>query len=165
MTIEAPPEGTYGVRLPGFRPLRVLFEPLARMQISSYRRSGEAAMSRRMGFPVVLLTTTGAMTGLPRTVALGGFPDGNDAWLVAASNGGARHHPAWFINMVKHPDDIWLEVGRRKLKVLGESLTGRARDDALGRIAAVSARYGRYQDHTDRQIPIVRLAPAPPSLA
>lgn len=160
MTIEATPDGTHGARLPGFRLLRVFFEPLARMQINAYQRSGDAAVSRRMGFPVVLLTTTGARTGLPRTAVLGGFPDGEDAWLVVASNGGSRHHPSWFINMVKHPDRIWLEVGSRKLRVVGQSLTGQAREDALRRIAAISARYGGYQRRTDRQIPIVRLTPA-----
>jgi deazaflavin-dependent oxidoreductase (nitroreductase family) len=113
-----------------------------------------------MGFPVVLLTTTGAKSGLQRTTTLGGFADGDEAWLVVASNGGALNHPAWFINMVTNPDDIWLEVGKRKLKVRGESLKGAVRENAIRRIAATSARYAKYQDRTDREIPIVRLTPA-----
>jgi deazaflavin-dependent oxidoreductase (nitroreductase family) len=134
---------------------------MANLQVSWYRRSGGARMSRMVGFPVVLLTTTGAKSGLPRTTALGGFADGDDAWLVVASNGGAPKHPAWFVNMVHHPDQIWLEVGKRKLKVRGESVQGAARLDAFGRIAAISARYGKYQHQTDREIPVVRLTPAP----
>jgi deazaflavin-dependent oxidoreductase (nitroreductase family) len=114
-----------------------------------------------MGFPVVLLTTTGAKSGLPRTAVLGGFTDGDDAWLVVASNGGAIDHPAWFINMVTNPDDIRLEVGKRKLSVRGDSLTGAAREHAIRRIAAISARYGKYQEQTDRVIPVVRLTPKP----
>jgi len=110
-----------------------------------------------MKFPIVLVTTRGAKSGAERTVTLGGFADGDDAWLVVASAGGAARHPAWFNNMVKHPDDLWLEVGTRKMKVSGESLTGSERDDALRRIAAVSAQYGRYPTKTDREIPIVRL--------
>ena len=43
------------------------------------------------------------------------------------------------------------------MKVSGKSLTGSERDDALRRIAAVSAQYGRYPTKTDREIPIVRL--------
>lgn len=77
-----------------------------------------------MGFPVVLLTTKGAKSGLERTCSLGGFADGDEAWLVVASNMGSANHPAWFMNMVKNPDDIWLEVGKRKLKVRGESHKG-----------------------------------------
>jgi hypothetical protein len=59
--------------------------------------------------------------------------------------------------MVKHPDDIWLEVGKRKMKMRGESLAGIERETALARIAAISPRYGDYPKKTDREIPIVRL--------
>jgi|ERR1700687_1621294 len=135
-----------------------LFEPLAKRGIKSYRKTGGTnRMSRMMGFPVVLLTTKGAKSGVERTVSLGGFADGDDAWLVVASLGGSANHPAWFKNMVKHPDDIWLEVGTRKVRVTGDCLTGKTREDALNRIAAISARYGDYQKKTDREIPIVRL--------
>jgi deazaflavin-dependent oxidoreductase (nitroreductase family) len=114
-----------------------------------------------MGFPVVLLTTRGAKTGETRTTPLGGFPDGENAWLVAASLGGAARHPAWFLNMAKHPDEIWLEVGPERFKVRGESLEGPERDQALARIAAIAPRYGKYQEKTDREIPIVRLTREP----
>lgn len=138
--------------------LQRLFEPLAKRGIESYRKTGGTnRMSRMMGFPVVVLTTKGARSGVERTVSLGGFEDGDDAWLVVASNGGSSRHTAWFRNMVKHPDEIWLEVGSRKMKVQCDSLTGSERANALHRIAAVSARYGGYQEKTDREIPIVRL--------
>jgi hypothetical protein len=58
---------------------------------------------------------------------------------------------------VTHPDDIWLEVGKRKMKVRAESLTGAAREEALGRIAAAAPQYGDYPKKTDRAIPIIRL--------
>src|SRR6202795_462807 len=92
--------------------MQKLFKPLAKRGIESYRRSGgKNRMSTMMGFPVVLLTTKGAKSGQERTVTLGGFADGDDAWLIVASKSGAADHPAWFNNMVKNPDDIWLEVG------------------------------------------------------
>jgi deazaflavin-dependent oxidoreductase (nitroreductase family) len=106
---------------------------------------------------MVLLTTKGARSGQGRTVQIGGFADGDRAWLVAATDGGSPRHPAWFNNMVKHPDEIWLEVGSRKMKVTGESLLGREREETLARIAAMSPRFGGYQKKTDREIPIVRL--------
>jgi F420H(2)-dependent quinone reductase len=55
--------------------------------IRTYRGGGEQKVSKQMGFPVVLLTTRGAKSGELRTVPLGGFADGEDAWLVAASRG------------------------------------------------------------------------------
>ena len=158
MPIRPTPEGTYGTKMPGGKWLQKLIEPLAKRGIASYRRSGGTnRMSRMMPFPVVLLTTKGSKSGVERTVSLGGFEDGDDAWLIVASMGGSAHHPAWFRNLVAHPDEIWLEVGSRKMKVSGESLTGAAREEALRRIAAAVPQYGKYQTKTDREIPIVRL--------
>ena len=111
---------------------------------------------------MVILTTRGAKTGQTRTSPLGGFADGEDAWLVAATIGGSARHPAWFLNMAAHPDDIWLEVGTERFKVRGESLEGTERVEALARIAKVASRYGKYQEKTDREIPIVRLTREPP---
>jgi deazaflavin-dependent oxidoreductase (nitroreductase family) len=158
LAIKATPNGTYGTKMPAGKILRKLFEPMAKRGIDAYRRSGgKNRMSTMMGFPMVLLTTKGARSGQERTVQLGGFADGDGAWLVVATDGGSPRHPAWFNNMVKDPDEIWLEVGSRKMKVTGESLHGREREETLARIAAISPRFGGYQKKTDREIPIVRL--------
>ena len=42
----------------------------------------------------------------------------------------------------------------------GESLVGNARVEAIQQIASISARYGGYQQKTDREIPVVRLTAA-----
>jgi F420H(2)-dependent quinone reductase len=76
---------------------------------------------------------------------------------VAIDASQAARHPAWFLNMAKYPDEIWLEVGHERFKVRGESLEGSERTEALARIAAISPRIGAYQEKTDREIPIVRL--------
>jgi deazaflavin-dependent oxidoreductase (nitroreductase family) len=158
MAIKATPNGTYGTKMPGGKFLQKLFEPMAKRGIAAYRRTGgKNRMSQMMGFPVVLLTTKGAKSGQERTVSIAGFPDGDDAWLVIASAGGSHRHPAWFNNMVKHPEDLWLEVGSRKMKVTGESLHGREREDAFARVVVQSPRFGGYQKKTDREIPVVRL--------
>jgi hypothetical protein len=59
--------------------------------------------------------------------------------------------------MARHPDDIWLQVGSRRMKVQGDSLTGGEREDAFRRITAVVNAYSGYVRKTDREIPIVRL--------
>ena len=115
-----------------------------------------------MGFPVVILTTRGAKTGQTRTSSPRRLCGRRDAWLVAATIGGSARHPAWVLNMAAHPDDIWLEVGTERFKVRGESLEGTERVEALARIAKVASRYGKYQEKTDREIPIVRLTREPP---
>jgi deazaflavin-dependent oxidoreductase (nitroreductase family) len=157
MPIRVTPPGSRGARVPTRGPLAKLFKLLGKRQIRTYRRGGEQRVSSKMGFPVVLLTTRGARTGQARTTPIGGFPDGENSWLVAATFAGAARHPAWFLNMAKHPDDVWLEVGTKRFKVRGESLEGPQRAEALARIAKVSPRYGKYQEKTDREIPVVRL--------
>lgn len=135
-------------------PLIRLFEP---RQISRYRKEAGAAAPKFMDFPLVLLTTVGARTGREVTHPLGGFEQEDGSWLVVASNSGASTYPRWFINLAKHPDNVWLEVGNRKLKVRPALLKGAEREAALTRIAAISPRYAEYQKKTDRQIPIVSL--------
>src|SRR4029077_8626577 len=158
--IEIPPPGTRGTKMPFQGPLKRLAKPLTDMQVSRYRRAKDATAPMMMGFPTVLLTTVGARTGTERTHVLGGFSDGDEAWLVMASKGGAPTHPAWFINLAKNPDKIWLEIGNRKLRVSAHLLKGKEREDALARIVAVASRYGVYEKKTDREIPIIRLTPA-----
>lgn len=134
-----------------------VLKPLMDMQVSRYRKNAGDQQPQMMGFPVVLLTTVGARTGQQRTHVLGGFADGDDAWLIVASNMGAATHPAWFINLAKNPDAVWLEVGKRKLKARPQMLHGAERESALARITAVAPRYGDYPRKTDREIPIIRL--------
>ncbi len=94
-----------------------------------------------------------------RNELLDGEKEGDGAWLIVASKGGSKTHPAWLNNMIKHPDDIWLEVGKRKMKVHADALTGAAREEAYGRIAAEAPNYGDYPKKTDRVIPVIRLTP------
>jgi deazaflavin-dependent oxidoreductase (nitroreductase family) len=145
---------------PGIGLLMKVAKPLMDLQLSRIKKATGPEPPRMMGFPVVLLTTVGAKTGKEHTHVLGGFADGDDTWLVVASKGGAATHPAWFINLAKSPDKIWLQVGDRKLAVKAESLQGAEREAALARVAAIAPRYGEYQVKTDREIPVVRLTPA-----
>ena len=62
---------------------------------------------------------------------LGVFPDGENAWLVIASNGGAPDSPALVHQHRQEPGQVWLHVGNRKrLRVNVESLQGEAREKA-----------------------------------
>jgi deazaflavin-dependent oxidoreductase (nitroreductase family) len=157
--IRIPPRGTRGGGMGWSTALMKLGRPLMDMQISRYRRTAGERATVMMGFPVVLLTTVGARTAKERTHVLGGFADGDDAWLIVASKGGAPTHPAWFVNLAKSPDKVWLEVGKRKFKAHVESLQGDEREAALARVAKVAPRYGEYQRKTDREIPVIRLTP------
>lgn len=54
------------------------------------------------GLPTVILTTTGAKSGKPRTIALLGIPHSDGVAVVAANYGDARH-PGWYHNLKANP--------------------------------------------------------------
>ena len=155
--IEITPRGTRGSRGP-WGLLRYL-EPLMRGQITRYRKKAGPEAPKFRGARMVLLTTQGAKSGKERTHPLGGFPQGNDVWVVIASKGGAATHPAWFINLAKNPDKVWLEAGSKKLHMRPEVLKGAARDAMYEKCAAAAPGYAKYPSRTDREIPVIRLTP------
>ena len=55
------------------------------------------------GIPVVMLTTTGARSGRPRTVPVLGLPTA-DGLAVIASNFGQQRHPGWYHNLHANPE-------------------------------------------------------------
>jgi hypothetical protein len=61
------------------------------------------------------------------------------------------------LNIVRHPDQVWIGVGRRRLKVTPETLEGAERERAWQRISSRAPGNARYQGTTDRIIPILRL--------
>jgi deazaflavin-dependent oxidoreductase (nitroreductase family) len=117
---------------------------------------------RVQGRPLLLLTTTGAKTGRRRSTTLGWFPDDDgpaDARLVVASAGGAAAHPAWYVNLARRPEGAAIEVDGRRFAVTAESLNGAERERGWARIVALAPAYGKYEQETDREIPVVRLTP------
>ena len=124
-----------------------------------YRKNAKAEPPNMNGIPLVLLTTVGAKTGRERASLLGGVEDEGGSWLVIASKGGASSHPAWFINLAKNPEKVWLEIGNRKVHVRPQLLTGDAYEAGYAKVVARSPQYAGYRKVTDRHIPVVRLTP------
>ena len=149
MPVELTPSGTRGVTMPK------LPKPFMNVMWSIVN-----LFLRSKGHRVFKLTTVGAKSGQEHTVNLSNFPDGPDAWLVVASFGGSARHPAWYVNMARNPDRIWIALDGQKRRVNAESLTGAARESAFRRIVAEQDIYAGYQQKTDREIPVVRLTPA-----
>lgn len=146
MSVRLTPNGTRGVNMPRMSgPLVGIFQGIS------------SIFMRLFGMSLITLITTGAKTGRERATMLGKFPDGENSWLVTATNGGAARHPNWFYNLVKNPDKVWIKIGNQKVKVKPETLQGSEREAAWQRIVATSPNYGPYQKKTDREIPIIRL--------
>src|SRR5690348_116170 len=153
--IEIPPRGTRGRRITEF--FFRLLKPLSASQISRYRKNASAEPPKMGKVPLVLLTTFGARTGRERTSVLGGFEEPDGSWLVVGSKGGSATHHAGFTTPAKNPNRVWLEIGKRKLKVRPELLTGEQYAAAYRRVVEDSRQYAGYRKVTDREIPLVRL--------
>src|ERR1700716_4166481 len=80
-----------------------------RKLIEEFRANRNKTDGPFAGRPLLLLTTTGAKSGQSRTSPMMYVKDG-DRLLVIASNIGAPKHPAWYHNLVAHPD-VTVEVG------------------------------------------------------
>jgi deazaflavin-dependent oxidoreductase (nitroreductase family) len=145
MPVELTPNGTYGARSPGRGPLLKLAMALG------------SAFMRMRGIRVVQLATIGAQSGQQRTTDLIAVPDGPDAWIVMASSAGSAKHPAWYFNMARHSDQIWLRDGDRRVRVEANNVHGEERDAAFNKLVAIWKSYAGYVKKTDRQIPLVRL--------
>lgn len=92
-------------------------------RLSGGRRTMTSALS---GLPVAMLTTTGARTGLPRTVPVLGFPIEGDI-AVAAGNFGRPKDPGWCLNLRREPRARIVVDGQVR-EVVAEELAGSARD-------------------------------------
>ena len=69
------------------------------VRLTSQRSTLSSLLS---GLPVLMLTTTGARSGVARTVPLLGIPMGDELALIG-SNYGQRPTPGWVHNLLAHP--------------------------------------------------------------
>ena len=112
-----------------------------------------------LGFNALVLTTVGRKSGAERTTPVGWFPGPDGSWLIVASAGGQRGNPAWYYNIAAHPDQVQIEVEGHKVSVVAEQLHGTERAEAWQQIITAAPRFAHYQVKTDRELPIIRLAP------
>ena len=75
------------------------------------------------GLPVVVLTTTGARSGLLRTTSLACIidPENHGQFAILASNFGQPHHPAWYYNLKAEPHALGSIDGQKKRYVAHEA--------------------------------------------
>ena len=108
------------------------------------------------GDKLLLLTTRGAKSGTFRTTPLVYHRDG-DKYVIAASKGGAPTHPAWYHNLLKHPN-AEIEVGTEKFKVRARPIAkGPERDRLYDKHGDNFSAFKDYPKKTKRIIPVVVL--------
>ena len=120
-----------------------------------YRISNGVIGGRIANSPVLLLTTTGRRSGKQRTVPLLYLMDGRNVVLVA-SNGGAVKHPAWYLNL-QTGSEAWIQIKHIRQRVNAEQASAAEKQRLWPRLTGMYPGYKRYQEITDRDIPVVIL--------
>ena len=136
---------------------RWLIRGLSKTHLAVYRLSRGRFLSRVVGMPVLLLTTTGRRSGKARTTPLTFFRDGTNL-VVIASNGGADRPPDWALNLEQNPRAL-VEIGTDELTVQARTASAEERERLWVGITATYSGYARYQQKTARQIPVLILMP------
>ena len=124
--------------------------------VTRYRETdGAEGHIWREGSTVLLLTTTGRVSGEKHTTPLIYGLAGENP-VIVASKGGAPEHPGWFRNLAKTPE--------AEVQILGESFAVRARvaegeerERLWELMNTIWPHYAEYAEKTDRRIPVVVL--------
>jgi deazaflavin-dependent oxidoreductase (nitroreductase family) len=127
--------------------------------IEEFRANQGMCGGRFEGNPMLLMTVTGARTGRRITTPLT-YHAYDDDYIVMASAGGDPRHPAWYFNLVAHPDVV-LEVGTERFEATAVQTRGDERTRVFESMVAAMPRFGDYQAGVEREIPIFRLERKP----
>jgi deazaflavin-dependent oxidoreductase (nitroreductase family) len=128
--------------------------------IAEFRSSGGRIASFGDA-PILLLTTTGARSGLRRTTPMMYLADEADAdrVFVFASAAGADRNPAWYENLVANPTDLEVEIGEERLGAHPTVLPEPERASVYAEQARRYPGFAEYERKTSRVIPVVALTP------
>jgi len=112
------------------------------------------------GLPVAMLTTTGARSGLPRTVPVLGLPL-SDGLAVIASNYGQERHPSWYYNLRANPTGE-VDFDGVKRRFCATEARGERRERIWQQGLRVYPGWSQYERRaSDRRIAIFVLGPGP----
>lgn len=135
------------------RTLRLIDTPI--LKVSRNRASLTSFLT---GLPVVVLTTTGARSGLERTTPLVGVPDDRSVILVA-SNFGSSSHPAWYHNLHARPE-ARLEIDGEAGEFIAREASGEEYERCWRKAVELYSGFEAYRKKAGgRRIPIVILSP------
>ena len=119
------------------------------------RRTGGRFGAQMFKRPMMLLTTTGRISGQPRVTPLLCHSDG-DRYFVIGSNGGDDRTPQWVRNLQANPDAS-IELNGETIPVRATIATPEEKKLLWPKATAAYKGYDGYQRRTTRDIPVVIL--------
>jgi deazaflavin-dependent oxidoreductase (nitroreductase family) len=101
----------------------------------------------------LLLKLVGRKSGVTRITPLI-YGDIGGEVVVVASKGGADHHPAWYHN-IKSSKEVDFQIATQAYRGKWREPQGAERAKVWDFMVGVFPPYRKYQESTDRQIPLV----------
>ncbi|MGH8914722.1 MAG: nitroreductase/quinone reductase family protein [Acidimicrobiia bacterium] len=133
--------------------------PHAAKNVREYLESDGAEVDHPAAGHLILLYTTGRISGKIRCTPLRFFEAGDDLF-VAASFGGSANDPDWYLNLVADPK-VWVRRDADLFEASAVVMDGEERDRLWETMVVTRApRFAEYQVKTERIIPLVRLVAA-----
>lgn len=113
------------------------------------------------GLPTIMLTTTGAKSGLARVMPVAGIPDVDGSILVMGTNYAQQKTPAWAINLSANPD-CTVTWKNTSVAAVAQPITDElSRERAWARATAAYVGFAAYRERiTHREVRIFRLVSA-----
>lgn len=127
--------------------------------IEEFRRRGGKVSGQFEGFPLLLLTSTGAKSGEQRTNPVARFDIDGKIYIVGSSAGRPKS-PGWVFNLRANPNAS-VEIGSDPPRpVIARELPRDERDRIYAAIVERAPGFAEYEQRTDRVIPVFELADA-----
>ncbi len=123
--------------------------------IAEFRANDGQVGGTFAGWPLVLVTHTGAKSGIRRTTPLVHTRDG-DNLVIIASKAGAPTHPHWYLNMKANPQ-VTVELPGETYEASVREAEGDERDRLYRAQADQMPNFDEYAANTDRTIPVLVL--------
>jgi deazaflavin-dependent oxidoreductase (nitroreductase family) len=125
--------------------------------ITEFRENSGRVGGMFESMPLLLLHHVGAKSGAERVVPLAYLEDGG-RFAVFGSKAGAPEHPAWYHNVLAHPETR-IEVGGETIEVIATEARGAERDRIYAEQSARVPQFSQYAENTERTIPVILLTP------
>lgn len=118
---------------------------------------GRGVTIGRKALPTLFLTTVGRKSGQERVTPLLYLRHG-DRFIVAGSNWGQAHHPAWALNLKANPR-ARVQIGREKTDVVARVAVGEEREGLWPFLEEKWPAYRTYKERSGRDIMVFVLEP------
>ena len=124
--------------------------------IEEFRANG-GKVGQFGSMPLLLLHHTGAKSGKAYVNPLM-YQRVCASYAIFASKGGHTEHPAWYANVLAHPD-TQIEVGTETIGVTAREAQGEERDRIWERQKETVPQFAEYEEKSGRTIPVIVLEP------